>query len=142
MKCISSNLKIYLSKLQEILCEESFKIATLGQQCRLHQNVCKNVRPNCEMYLSKFKNIFVQIQKYICPNSKIYLSERVLELQLWGQRVGLIRMFADHSTLLMFTLSQCFSTAIVSLHGKRICKMYFSKAAKYICLNLKMYLSK
>ena len=31
--------------------------------------------PNCQMYLSKWQNVFVQMIKCICPNGKMYLSK-------------------------------------------------------------------
>ena len=66
VKCICLNLDIYLSKLQEILCEN----------CNLLFMKC---------YLSKLWNVFVQIRKCICTNCEMYLSK------LWNVLVWISR---------------------------------------------------
>ena len=66
VKCICLNLDIYLSKLQEILCEN----------CNLLFMQC---------YLSKLWNEFVQIRKCICTNCEMYLSK------LWNVLVWISR---------------------------------------------------
>ena len=58
VKCICSNCKMYLSKLQNIFLQ-----------------IAKYICQNCKIYLSKLHNVFVQIAKCICPNYQMYFSK-------------------------------------------------------------------
>ena len=42
----------------------------------------KSIGINCQIYLSKLSNVFVQIAKCICPNCQMYLSKNCLVITL------------------------------------------------------------
>ena len=72
-KCICSNCKMYLSKLQNVFvqitkCICPYNILFLS---KFHNEFVQIKK----IFVSKFENIFVKITKYICPNCKIYLSK-------------------------------------------------------------------
>ena len=51
---------------------------TIGQESVFVQTE-KYICPNCLMYLSKLLNIFGKIVEYICPNCQLYLWMEVTE---------------------------------------------------------------
>ena len=64
-KCICSNFKKYLSKLQNVFVQISKCI------CQIAKCICSNFKK----YLSKLQNVFVQISECIYPNYTRYLSK-------------------------------------------------------------------
>ena len=82
--------------------------------------ISKCICPNCKIYLSKFKHVFVQISECICPNSNMYLSIYNWGHGHWGAHICSTLSFLLHllninniKLLLLFLLS--------------IYKMYLSK---------------
>ena len=90
--------------------------------CKMYFLMAKFILPNCKIYMSKFKNIFIWIARCICFNCKMYFLS-------WG----LWYFFALLHMGTKMAVSTTFSTYLPNV---------FFKIAKFICPNCQIYLSK
>ena len=153
-KCICSNLKMYLSKVQGCLrCPNLkkylFKFENVFSciHCPEFNTAAAQFGPlatNFKIYLSKSGNVFVQISKCICSNLKMYLSKVQGCLRCPNLKKYLFK-FEN-----VFSCIHCpeFNTAAAQFGPLTSnFKMYLSKSenefvhiSKSIRSNLKMYL--